>query len=116
MKLHTYRRILTVLDGHDFAGLRPRGHSERVGRFVDNQGMIPRDVYGRWKAGEDTGAVMHHGRDLSVHGLGRPDNSTAKRFAYALVPEADAEYGDRWGELPDDVSRYACLAWCTRAR
>src|SRR5262245_34646116 len=110
MELNAEGLMGFMFDAHDLAIFRPRCHVKGpVALELDDERVIAPGIEAVGKAGKDARAIVANGRCLTMHRAFRARDLAAKRFAYALMAEANAEYGDGSRKCAHDIERSAGL-------
>ena len=97
---------------HDFIGGGPGADLvfRRQRAVADDQAVIAGGGEGVGHAGVKCSAIMVNLVGLSVHEFGGALDDGAGGEADALVAQADAQHGEQWAEVADDVIGDAPLA------
>mgnify|MGYP001616094024 CR=1 FL=1 len=103
MELHSVDRKLLVLKAHDLLLFCLGRHREAIGKSfaLDKQGMIARGLEGIVQAAEKSLAIVVYQGSFAVHQARRTGDFPAENLAYALMPEAHAEYGNFSAQFGD---------------
>src|SRR6202035_1716385 len=80
-------------------------------RPINQQRMVAHRFERVRESGENCLFVMHYRRGFSMHQARGTHHFAAEGFADALMPKADAKYGQFAGKLAQECNRNASLGW-----
>ena len=105
MELDAFEGPGFVFDAHDFVFGGPGGDFEvgGEGAGLDDEGVVAGGFEGIGEAGEDAFVGVEDGGGFAVHEAPVAFDGSAPGVADALVAEADAEGGEFWAEVHEDI-------------